>query len=451
MQAIPVTPQTIAVYFTATRSSQPQRRGRPVVVPNSRPSFPDLLADRIIEFGREGAAADSGRVRLHDPEHSVDPSQWNAGAGRNSKGGAVRAGDEGIRPVVDVEQAGVGAFEEDASSIRQRVVQVPGGVGDVGGKAFTLGQGLIEKPRDVHRLGVCGSEGSELGLTQFAGQFKFGSEAILVGEIADANGRGAKDLVRICRPDASAGGADRIATIARHEFLEGSVEGLVIGHHHVGPAGESKVGVDLDVAGSKAIDLLEKLGRIDHHAIADDAGAAGKQNSGWHQMEGVPLVADHHRVARVRAAVVSDDAIMVRSEKVDELALSFVTPIGGPTIAVWPPLWAKGEGFSEWSWGGVGMDSPAGASVYDARKPSWVFEMPRIAGSGFRMLHGRSICPESASVRRPEEVPGERTTGHSNHVSESWLPAGAGGPGSCSWKIGPLPVVWHEYPDSGDA
>src|ERR1051325_2917085 len=35
----PVAPLIITEYFTATRSSHPTRRGRPVVVPNSRPRF----------------------------------------------------------------------------------------------------------------------------------------------------------------------------------------------------------------------------------------------------------------------------------------------------------------------------------------------------------------------------------------------------------------------------
>ena len=61
-----------AAYLSATRSSQPQRRGRPVVVPNSPPASRSAVADLVVELGGERPRADARRVRLGDAPDLVD-------------------------------------------------------------------------------------------------------------------------------------------------------------------------------------------------------------------------------------------------------------------------------------------------------------------------------------------------------------------------------------------
>ena len=70
-------------------SIQPQRRGRPVVAPYSCAAVADALADFVVEFGRERAAADARGVGLGDAEHVVDRVGADAGAGE-------RAADRGV-------------------------------------------------------------------------------------------------------------------------------------------------------------------------------------------------------------------------------------------------------------------------------------------------------------------------------------------------------------------
>src|SRR3546814_1224673 len=52
----------------------------------------ELLAGRVLEFGREGAAADARRVRLGDAEHETDRRWAEARTRRRGAAHRVRAG-----------------------------------------------------------------------------------------------------------------------------------------------------------------------------------------------------------------------------------------------------------------------------------------------------------------------------------------------------------------------
>ena len=76
-------------YLSATRSSQPQRRGRPVVVPNSWPTSRMALAHLIEQLGRERPLADARGVGLGDADDVVDARGADAGAGAGGAGDRV--------------------------------------------------------------------------------------------------------------------------------------------------------------------------------------------------------------------------------------------------------------------------------------------------------------------------------------------------------------------------
>ena len=59
----------------------------------------------------------------------------------------------------------------------------------------------------------------------------------------------------------------------------------------------------IDAAGFQAVDLLEEHFRVHDHAVADHRGEVRVDDAGGQQMQGVRLVADHHAMARVVAAV----------------------------------------------------------------------------------------------------------------------------------------------------
>ena len=63
---------------SAGRSSQPQRRGRPVTEPNSLPRLRSRSPVASRQLGRERPAADARRVPLGDAQHRVDRGRADA-------------------------------------------------------------------------------------------------------------------------------------------------------------------------------------------------------------------------------------------------------------------------------------------------------------------------------------------------------------------------------------
>ncbi len=117
VSAMPLMPATVQVWRTRQASNQPQRRGRPVTVPNSWPALAELLADRVGELGGERSLAHPRGVGLGDAEHVIERAGPDARAGRRLRRHRVRRGDEGIGAVVDVEQRALRPFEQDALAL----------------------------------------------------------------------------------------------------------------------------------------------------------------------------------------------------------------------------------------------------------------------------------------------------------------------------------------------
>ena len=204
VSARPLMPPSLTAWRTRTASNQPQRRGRPVTVPNSWPRSPRPLADLVEQLGREGAGADPGGVGLADAEHEADAVR--AGAGARGRGGRHRVGrgDERVGAVVDVEHGALRALEQDAAA-----------------GALELGQA---QPDRLGERQQPGRQGGELGQQRVAVDLldaeaaaqrvvveqqlvDLGRQRVGVGEVADADGA-ARRLVLVGRADAAAGGAD---------------------------------------------------------------------------------------------------------------------------------------------------------------------------------------------------------------------------------------------------
>jgi hypothetical protein len=105
----PVTPLIWIERLSAATSSQPQRRLRPVTVPNFTAFLRHLVPWQTlrldVEFAREGTAADARAIRLGDSQHVMQHARTDARTGGRLAGNAVRRGDKGIGAVIDVEQA----------------------------------------------------------------------------------------------------------------------------------------------------------------------------------------------------------------------------------------------------------------------------------------------------------------------------------------------------------
>ncbi len=85
---------------------------------------------------------------------------------------------------------------------------------------------------------------------------------------------------------------------------------------------------EIDAKLAQVIHLAQQSTRINHHAIADDAGDAAVQDARWHQVERELPLAMHHPMARVAAALIARDILRAVGQLVDELALAFIAPLG---------------------------------------------------------------------------------------------------------------------------
>ena len=68
--------------------------------------------------------------------------------------------------------------------------------------------------------------------------------------------------------------------------------------------------------------------RIDDHAVAEDAGLALMHDAGRKQMKYERVVADLNRVTGVMAALIADHDVEPLGEQIDDLAFSFIAPLG---------------------------------------------------------------------------------------------------------------------------
>src|SRR5690606_25945317 len=112
------------------------------------------LADFVVEFGRERAAADAGGVGLADAQHVVDRIRADAGAGERAADGGVGTGDVGIGAVVDVEQGALGAFEQHLLPLLAQLVEDAGDVVLHRLDVVAEGQRLVIGLLEVDRIGA---------------------------------------------------------------------------------------------------------------------------------------------------------------------------------------------------------------------------------------------------------------------------------------------------------
>src|SRR3989440_2322774 len=133
----------------------------------------------------------------------------------------------------------------------------------------------------------------------------------------------APDFVGIGGPDATPGRAQAI--IAALLLLQ-LVEDRVPRHDQVGAVGDDKP-VDADAARADLLHLFEQHSRIEHHAVADDAGRVGIENSGGNQVKPKFLAGIDDGVTGIVAALGADDHAGVLREEVDDLALPLVAPL----------------------------------------------------------------------------------------------------------------------------
>jgi hypothetical protein len=75
-------------------------------------------------------------------------------------------------------------------------------------------------------------------------------------------------------------------------------------------------------------DLVEQGGGVDDHAVPKDAELVGMENARGDELEGEVMVAELHRMPGVVASLVAGHDVIVLAEKIDDLPLPLVAPLG---------------------------------------------------------------------------------------------------------------------------
>src|SRR5262245_21578256 len=74
-------------------------------------------------FRRKRTFADARRVRAHDAEHTGDVFRRETGAHTSAAHSCARRSDERVRPMIDVEQSCLRAFQQNCAPRRGCLIQ----------------------------------------------------------------------------------------------------------------------------------------------------------------------------------------------------------------------------------------------------------------------------------------------------------------------------------------
>ena len=140
-------------------------------------------------------------------------------------------------------------------------------------------------------------------------------------EIGDPNAA-SPVLILVRWADAASSGAELLALLAR------GVEQLVIRQNQMGPIRDEEPSRGVDTALVQAIELGEKVLRLQDHPVADYAGNAGMQNPGGNLPQDELGVADDYSMPGIRPTLVAHHQVGALCQHIHQLAFPFVTPLG---------------------------------------------------------------------------------------------------------------------------
>ena len=224
--------------------------------------------------------------------------------------------------MVEVEERGLRALEEDVLAGGERVVHERDGVGDH----------RLDARRQLAEVAVGDVVGRQRQPVVHLGQHKvlllehhleLLAEDLRVEQVLHPQAH-ARRLVRVGGPDPPFGRAQRGLA---EEALGDAVELLVVRHDQVGVAAHLQPGA-IDAARLEAVDLLDQHRGVDDDAVADDGRDERVEDAARHELERERLTVDDDGVPGVVAALVPDDHRHLLGEEVGELALPLVAPLG---------------------------------------------------------------------------------------------------------------------------
>ena len=225
--------------------------------------------------------------------------------------------------MVDVQVDALGAFEQDVLTGGLGLLDLGGGVLQIGRDARSDGQQLFADLVLVQ--GVVLVELAQQDVLFQQGVMHFFAHQLRVGQVTGTQAH-AGGLVLIAGADAATGGADLLAGTLG---FAGIVQALVVGHDQVGLFADAQTaGGHVDALGRQFVHFLEEDEGVQHHTVADQAVFALVQDARGDQVQDGLLALDLDGVAGVVAALETHDQPALRAEHVHNLSLALVAPLG---------------------------------------------------------------------------------------------------------------------------
>lgn len=267
--------------------------------------------------------------------------------GEDAAEAGVARGDVGVGAVVDVQEQGIGAFDEDVGGLVGRSVAVAVGRGrddalvadglsqqrglvhDVALEFLAESLQLLDLDFDIVSL-QCGIA-VEFAVAGF--QIPEASlPALLLVDQHPERHAAAGNLVTVARADALARGAnDSLSTLDVLARVFGEpIDDTVQVEAYLGAVGDEDAVADtLQAFCFEGAKFLEEARDVDDAARADQVELARRvDEAGWEDVEVVGDVVDDDGMARIVAAGGTSDHGGRGGEDVDELAFTLIAPLG---------------------------------------------------------------------------------------------------------------------------
>ena len=336
----------------------------------------DPVTGLVEQLGGHRPGPDAGDVRLGDADHAVDVERTHSGTHAGATGDRVRRRDERVRPVVEVQERGLGTFEQHVLSAFERLVHERDGVRDIRGHPRRhLGEVPLGQLVGVEAEAVVDLGEDQVLLRQDGVELL--PEDDRIEQVLNAQ-TDAGRLVGVGGADAALGGAELV--LAQVAFDQ-PIQLLVVGQDQVGVARHPQLRA-VDAARLERVDLGEHHHRVDDDAVADHRCDVVVQDPRRDQLECKRLTVDHQGVAGVVAALVADDRMHLLGDEVGELALPLVAPLG-----------AHHDGRRHWNLLG------RGTSDTTARSPRTFTRRSRTA---ILTPDGREVGPDPTTAQAPQ-------------------------------------------------
>ena len=280
-----------------------------------------IFTDFVELFCRERASTDAGRISFDDTDNIFHAAGADAGTGASAASCRIRAGNEGICTMVEVEHSSLCPFKENFLTFTDievcRVIRILDVVTDLVSIAEVFFEdfivieafaAIIFFKETVFKINID---------AQFLGK------DIAVHEVADADAY-AVDFVGIARSDAVLRRADFSITL---EFFIFFINTDMIRHDDMRTRGNFQFAY-LHAFRGHAFDFFKEDFRIDNDAAADDASFVGKEDPRRQETQCKGLIVDDDRMAGVIPTLGADDDIGLLGQIIYNLTFTFVAPLG---------------------------------------------------------------------------------------------------------------------------